>query len=710
MRLFSLLKKVRQTPLHELPEKGRFFISRRWQKVTTALHDRFISPYTPHSKYNVQFRPLSDKKERFHLSIEDQQRLTSAVALWMKHQFQVLGAGAVSADFNAAVPGLKNITLPTQRNTYEDLKVFEKDCLRLRSFIDQDYTYIDWHRDRRSGWSWPRLIRPQDIEYGIPEGSDVKNPWELSRMQNLPSMAFFILNLDDGGQKREILAEVKNQIFDFCQANPPGFGVNWACPMDISLRLISWIVCYDLLQDEEELFTKAQHKEFIARLVDHAQYIEKHIEWNPSVRGNHYYINCLGLLIAGATLQGHPSQGKWLAYGAGTFLNETGLQFLKTGGNFESSTYYHRLMSEAACLGMAVLLKYQSELQTLPRRFVEQASAIPGGDVIAGVFHQFAEQTASVIDRLKQSYLFSVWLINEGGVAPQFGDNDGGRSLPLIPDEKGCFDCPSDWPRHIGFWQGLFETEGKTIEAQYLRSIATCEHLSVPVETDGHKAFPDFGLYAWHRRNYRFWLKVSSTGQHGNGGHDHCDCLSFELSWKNKPLIIQPGTGVYTPLPKVRNKHRDAVFHNGPVGQKKVNHYFGHGTEELFKISHSAKVTVQSCDENEIRASFEQNAEVFSRYVRFEDDRISFEDKCESSVHEPVYVFLILPLSLHIEDKGEAGIEIDMGNFLLQFKGNVDEIEIKQDEYSPTYGEFLPCFTLLLTQKHRLRWSISEKV
>ncbi|WP_417841734.1 heparinase II/III domain-containing protein [Terasakiella sp.] len=709
MRLFSLLKKVRRTPLNELPGKVRFFISRRWQKVMTDWHDRFVSPYTPPSKYSVQFRPLSEKKECLHLPEEDQKCLMSAVALWMNHQFQVLGAGVAPADFNAGVAGLKNIKLSCEKKTDEDLKVFERDCVRLRAFIDSDYTYIDWHRDRRSGWSWPRLIRPQEIEYGVPEGSDVKNPWELSRMQHLPSMALYALTLENENQKREILAEMRNQIFDFCQANPPGFGVNWACPMDISLRLISWVVCYDLLRGEVELFTKAEHEEFIARLVDHAQYIEKHIEWNPSVRGNHYYINCLGLLIAGATLRGHPSQGKWLAYGAGTFLNETSLQFLKTGGNFESSTYYHRLMSEAACLGLTVLVKYQSELQTLPKRFIQQASGMPGGDVIVSVFHQFSEQIASAKTRLRQSYLFSMWLINDGGAAPQFGDNDGGRSLPLIPDIKGCFDNPSDWSRHIGFWQGLFEAEGKTIEAKYLQSIAICEHLSVSIEDDGHKAFPDFGLYAWRRRHYRFWFKVSSTGQHGNGGHDHCDCLSFELSWKNKPLIIQPGTGVYTPLPKVRNKHRAAAFHNGPVGKKKVNHYFGQGTEELFKISHPSKVIVQSCDQNEIHASFEQNGEMFSRYVHLEGDRISFEDKCESSSHEPVYVFLILPLSLTIENKGKEGVLIDMGDFLLQFEGNASNIEIGRDEYSPTYGEFLPCFTLSLTQQHCLRWSISEK-
>ncbi|WP_419799782.1 heparinase II/III domain-containing protein [Terasakiella sp.] len=528
-------------------------------------------------------------------------------------------------------------------------------------------------------------------------------------MQHLPSMALYVLTLENANQKRETLAEMRNQIFDFCQANPPGFGVNWACPMDISLRLISWVVCYDLLRDKEVLFTSVEHKEFIARLVDHAEYIEKHIEWNSSVRGNHYYINCLGLFVAGATLQGHPSQGKWLAYGAGTFLNETSLQFLKSGGNFESSTYYHRLMSEAACFGMAVLMKYQSELQTLSELFIQQASKIPGGDVVEGIFHQFPDMVADTQDRLSKSYLFSVSLMNAGGVAPQFGDNDGGRSLPLVPDVKGCFDCPQDWPRHIGFWQGLFEKEGKTLEAQYLQSVATCEQSSAPIEAGGYRIFPDFGLYVWQQVNYRFWLKASSTGQHGNGGHDHCDCLSFELSWKNKPLIIQPGTGVYTPLPTIRNKHRDASFHNGPVGEKKVNHYFGKGPEELFKILHSAKVNIQSCNEHEILASFEQNGEVFSRSVRFKEDRIDFEDKCETSPHEYVHVLLILPASLLIQDKEGEGVEIDMGGFLLQLKGNASKIQIGRDEYSPTYGEFLPCVTLSLTQQNSLRWSISEK-
>ena len=42
--------------------------------------------------------------------------------------------------------------------------------------------------------------------------------------------------------------EFRNQILDFCATNPPRFGVNWRCTMDVAIRVANWVLTYDLFR------------------------------------------------------------------------------------------------------------------------------------------------------------------------------------------------------------------------------------------------------------------------------------------------------------------------------------------------------------------------------------------------------------------------------------------------------------------------------
>ena len=103
------------------------------------------------------------------------------------------------------------------------------------------YQPIDWHSDFKKGYRW-------DPRYGHIEGVDVKVPWELSRFQHLNILGqAYVLTKD-----RKYADEFVNQINDWVDHNPVGFGVNWHCAMDIAIRAANWLVAQEFFQDIED--------------------------------------------------------------------------------------------------------------------------------------------------------------------------------------------------------------------------------------------------------------------------------------------------------------------------------------------------------------------------------------------------------------------------------------------------------------------------
>ena len=57
-------------------------------------------------------------------------------------------------------------------------------------------------------------------------------------------------------------------------------------------------------------------------------------------------------------------------------------------------------------------------------------------------------------------------------------------------------------------------------------------------------------------------FRCGHVGQCGNGGHAHCDQLSITLAVDGVSIIDDPGTGVYTPNPELRNRFRGSQVHS----------------------------------------------------------------------------------------------------------------------------------------------------
>ena len=111
------------------------------------------------------------------------------------------------------------------------------------------YQPIDWHIDFKSGYRWNPKTFYAFIKYGNKLGVDVKVPWELSRFQHL----ILLGQAYQLTKNKKYAVEFENQILDWIDNNPVGFGVNWRCAMDIAIRASNWLIAKEYFQDSDDI-------------------------------------------------------------------------------------------------------------------------------------------------------------------------------------------------------------------------------------------------------------------------------------------------------------------------------------------------------------------------------------------------------------------------------------------------------------------------
>ena len=156
----------------------------------------------------------------------------------------------------------------------------------------------DWQCDWVSGKSWP-LEASGKLHIVRHDGSDVKAPWELSRLQFGPVVAKAYVLTDD----RKYREALRSLLTDWIERNPIGRGVNWTVAMEAALRGISLCLTMELLWP----FTTEEKPwldQMTASLWQHLRFIEAHSEFSFLRRSNHYLSNIVGLTTLSAYLRG----------------------------------------------------------------------------------------------------------------------------------------------------------------------------------------------------------------------------------------------------------------------------------------------------------------------------------------------------------------------------------------------------------------------
>jgi len=471
--------------------------------------------------------------------------LSAVSALVQKHHFNILGSDWVKV---APAPG--------------DSKVSPGNRVRLtaiRELIDAGYVSIDWQLDFKSGYRWREDRLSGTLRYGHEPGVDVKVPWELARMQHLLWLAFVA--------DEKSIAEFRNQVLDFAAANPPGYGINWLCTMDVAIRAANLLLAHDLFVGKGITFDDGFRGEFSALIVAHGKHIRNNLEWHVQYRANHYLANICGLLFVAAYLPRTDETSEWLSFSIEQLIAEVERQFTPDGANFEASTSYHRLSAEMVVYATALALGLDDAPEFPPWYF----------------------------ERLERMAEFIIHVTKPNGRVAQIGDNDSGRFFKLCP--LPCLDHRAT----VAAINGLFDrtdfaafagpdteletsvikalsggrtirtsrTLGRTMEGRAGGWQTSAETIIAPPDGavfDGLEtfAYPDFGLYIWRSPRLFLSVRCGPIGQNGNGGHAHNDQLAIELNIDGEDWIADPGTYLYTPSPKGRDAYRSVHAHAAP--------------------------------------------------------------------------------------------------------------------------------------------------
>jgi len=404
-------------------------------------------------------------------------------------------------------------------------------------------TPIDWHRDFKSGYSWPVVpFRRIDV-LDLYRSSDIKVPWELSRLQWLiPAGQAYMLTGDEDYAKA-----VKKIVEEWARGNLLARGVNWACTMDVALRGISLVWLFHVFHRSAAWHDGAFRHAFLKLLYLHGDFTARHLEW-ADVNGNHLTADAAGLVVMGLFFGdggGAPPEPKaWQEQGWRILTGELPKQVFADGVDFEASAAYQRLVLE---------------LFLLPALYRRKAGL--------DVDEDYAR-------RLRKMAGFVAAYSRDDGASPLWGDADDGRVLPFggqgINDHRYLVALTG-----LGLNDGdlLVSASGPKAEVFWMLGPEAAAKVPGKPQPQGSKAFPDGGVYVMRHDDDlqnsgggdHVFIDCGPVGMAGRGGHGHNDCLSFEAVLAGVPLITDCGAYVYSADPQWRNDFRSTCFHNTPV-------------------------------------------------------------------------------------------------------------------------------------------------
>ena len=406
------------------------------------MTDSIISTYQL-KKINNQLEISCYLTERNHLEMSS---IPDDIARsYLDHEFDLLGSGFQRNYIGMQARGINGV-LFSQKSDYSEINYSNRSqAKQIKSLIDDDYDPIDWHIDFKSGYRWKQNTWFKNIKHGHILGVDIKVPWELSRMQHLPQMAIKYISMNDSAkEKAQLKREFRNQMLDFIASNPPKYGVNWKCPMDVSIRAANCLIAYDLFNRDSQ-FDSAFQKIFSKSIKLHGDFIFSNLEWNYGNRNNHYIADIAGLAFISAYLKSSDETDRWLYFCINELINEVDNQFNNEGTNKEGSTTYHRLSSEMILYATAVILG-------LPNARIEKAikaeyfgpnsslcgerrtqNSIKIYTYIANRKKNYAPFPENYFEKIEKMAEFIIDISKPDGSIPQIGDNDSGRFFKLDP-------------------------------------------------------------------------------------------------------------------------------------------------------------------------------------------------------------------------------------------------------------------------------------
>lgn len=524
---------------------------------------------------------------------------------------------------------------------------------------------IDWNRDLTGKGTWPRRYQRR---YRFPDTTgrrgDYRHVWELNRHQHLVKLG---IAWRITGQERYVRAVVEH-ITSWLQQNPIFMTMNWASAMEVSLRLVSWLVAFGLISNCKAL-AQTDQQYLLRGMVQHQRHLLDHLSIDlkqgkgpVKLQNNHTIVELCGLLASMPFLEivagEAPRRDK--AELQERLLDEIAMQTYADGMSVEQSSSYQRFSLEAILV-----------------------TALASGE---GVFRdaliEFGRVHLGVLRALKVTDTRFVL----------FGDEDNGHALTTHVEPK-----PDD-----------------STEAGGMFGILAQDFLPASSDTT---ILAESGHWCWRGRLgnvpavvYFRAGRMDFPHLPGYAPHAQCDLLSFALYLDGEPICVDSGTYSYHDIRR-RNALRAGAAHNtfGIAGYDQMR------VKGVFSGENYATSSLTATSPN--RAVGELELPVDAGLIRL--SRAVWVDEASGTIclHDRIIeapagdVSWYLNLRCEPDGDGVAGFYI-ASNLRLEVKG-LPNATVEAAEYSPAYGVIEPSRRLvavmprLREESVSLKWSLS---
>jgi hypothetical protein len=537
------------------------------------------------------------------------------------------------------------------------------------------YRPIDWYLDPVAGLRFPSVpLSAWNFDQMRPVGADIKRPWELARCQHWPLLGqAYRLTGDD-----RFALEIVHELRDFMAANPIATAVNWACTMDVALRAANWAVALEMIRGAD-VPDDCWHFAYEA-LFDHGAFIERHLENHYEVTSNHFLSNVVGLFYVAAVFRDVPRGRLWDGQCRDWLAQEMEIQVLTDGADYESSVPYHRFVTELF-LGAACLAAHDG--RPLPSRFLDRL--------------------ATMID-----YLAAV--LRPDGLMPQVGDADDGRLHILSgygtwkPQDPGHIFGPAAGLFQRGAWLRDAGEAADWEAAWWGFDSSVLERPAAGSAPTALRHFPHAGLTTIRREGDYLLVTNGIVGTGGFGNHKHNDLLSFEYHVGGQPVIVDPGSYVYTSDPEARNRFRSTRSHNTVIIDDLEQNDFR--PEWLFRMFEKASPEHVAVREDSETLTYRGRHHGYTRLreplvhdrtftIGRDDGALAIVDTLDGrGMHQLAWHFHFAPgVSVALAALDAVTIACGCVDIRMTLPSGVAAV-IGSGSYSPSYGVRIPCTVL----------------
>jgi hypothetical protein len=525
-------------------------------------------------------------------------------------------------------------------------------------------TRPDWQRDWVFERNWP-MEDSRKLRIVRHDGSDVKAPWELSRLQWSPVVAKAYVVSGD----RKYREAIQSLLTDWIADNPPGLGVNWTVAMEAALRAISLCLTMELLwpfTDQEQPWLK----QMTASLWQHLRFIEAHKEFSFLLRSNHYLSNIVGLM----TLSSYLGLGQRREKYARAVQRELMLQTYKDGGDCEASTGYHFLVAQ---LGLHAFI-------------VQQQSGV----AMAPEFQA----------RLGQMFSWMASLADDSGKLPHLGDCDNGR-VELLMDDIAQSSLPA--------------AQGHSLRAGTLCKLASrllpnTFHHQKPISV-----LPESGIAILRCGQASTIFCAMPNGLQGKGSHSHCDKLSVIFRLGPDDVFCDTGSRCYTRSAERRNLDRSTRVHNTLMVDEAEQNIFSTDPRLLFQCGNEAAVSQITTFDGGVRASHQGYSRMgieHQRTVELEEWWMLITDEVSGTGEHMLNLRFVLGPEWHVTPEKITGETVSCvidGPRRLTLTCEAAQLltlSVLPTEISREYGAGLPTNCLQIQTAARLPAKVQTRV